>query len=219
MADLQKTMESLTLEQQQAIRAAFEEMGKLDRIQKYERFRRLNKFVRPHQILFVGSSLMEQFPIYELLLDRQLPWTIYNRGVGGSTSFDLMEHMEECVYELQPDYTEEGLISRYRRIIQDIRLHLPEARLFMLAYYPVNPAAAESNPGMKEALRVRLSDPAVIVYFRKPDTIWASASSSVRPKVISFIICSPAILPMAASWIRLASKWLAVSSGTAVTHP
>lgn len=170
MADLQKTMESLTPEQQQAIRAALEEMGKLDREQKYERFRHLNRFVRPHQILFVGSSMMEQFPIYELLLDRQLPWTIYNRGVGGSTSFDLMAHMDECVYELQPDYiyinigtndmnmpdyTEEGLIGRYRRIIRDIRLRLPEARLFMLAYYPVNPAVAENNPPMKEALQVR----------------------------------------------------------------
>ena len=170
MAGIHKAMESLAPEQQQAIRTAFEEMGKLNREEKYERFRHLNRFVRPHQILFVGSSLMEQFPIYELLLDRQLPWTIYNRGVGGSTSFDLMAHMDECIYELQPDYiyinigtndmnmpdyTEEGLISRYRRIIRDIRLHLPEARLFILAYYPVNPAAAENNPSMKEALRVR----------------------------------------------------------------
>ena len=170
MADLRKSPESLTPEQQQAVRAAFEEMGRLDRIQKYERFRRMNKFVRPHQILFVGSSLMEQFPIYELLLDRQLPWTIYNRGVGGSTSFDLMEHMDECVFELQPDYiyinigtndmnmpdyTEEGLIGRYRRILGEIRQRLPDAKLFLLAYYPVNPAVAENNPFMKEALRVR----------------------------------------------------------------
>lgn len=170
MADSRKSSESLTPGQQQAVRAAFEEMGRQDRIQKYERFRRLNKFVRPHQILFVGSSLMEQFPIYELLLDRQLPYVIYNRGVGGSTSFDLMEHMDECVYELQPDYiyinigtndmnmpdyTEEGLIGRYRRIIREIREHLPDAKLFLLAYYPVNPKVAENNPVIKEALRVR----------------------------------------------------------------
>ena len=170
MADLRKTLESLTPEQQKIIHAVFEEMGKMDREQKYERFRHLNRFVQPHQILFVGSSLMEQFPIYELLLDRQLPWTIYNRGVGGSTSFDLMEHMDECIYELQPDYiymnigtndmnmpdyTEEGLIGRYRQIIHGIREHLPDAKLFLLAYYPVNPVAAENNPAMKEALRVR----------------------------------------------------------------
>ena len=29
---------------------------------KVEQYRRLNKYVLPHQILFVGSSLMEQFP-------------------------------------------------------------------------------------------------------------------------------------------------------------
>ena len=170
MADLQKTMESLTPAQQQMIRAAFEEMGRLDRVQKYERFRHLNRFVRKHQILFVGSSLMEQFPIYELLLDRQLPYVIYNRGVGGSTTFELMEHMDECVYELEPediyinigtndmnmpDYSEDALIERYRTILTGIREHLPQAKIFMLAYYPVNPAVAENNPAMKEALRVR----------------------------------------------------------------
>ena len=32
--------------------------------------------------------------------------------------------------------------------------------------------------------------------------IFSSACFSVRPRVISLVICSPAILPMAASWIR-----------------
>ena len=47
----------------------------------------------------------------------------------------------------------------------------------------------------------------------------ASASSSVRPRVLSFMICSPAILPMAASWIRAASLLLAESLGEASTLP
>ena len=47
---------------------------------------------------------------------------------------------------------------------------------------------------------------AVVFYFKNPFTICASASSSVSPSVISLIICSPAILPMAASWIKAASK-------------
>ena len=38
-----------------------------------------------------------------------------------------------------------------------------------------------------------------ILYLRKPLIISSSACFSVRPKVISFISCSPAILPMAAS--------------------
>ena len=36
-------------------------------------------------------------------------------------------------------------------------------------------------------------------YFRKPLMICSSASASVRPRVISLMICSPAILPIAAS--------------------
>ena len=138
--------------------------------EKVERYRHLNKIVRPHQILFVGSSLMEQFPIYELLLDKQLPYTIYNRGIGGYTTPELLETLDVCCYDLQPDkifinigtndlnapdYTEEGLIARYREILENIKAHLPEAKIYMMAYYPVNPEVAENIPYMKEALKVR----------------------------------------------------------------
>ena len=43
------------------------------------------------------------------------------------------------------------------------------------------------------------------IYFKKPLIICSSASFSVRPRVINFINCSPAIFPIAASCIRLAS--------------
>ena len=54
---------------------------------------------------------------------------------------------------------------------------------------------------------------------KKPSTIFFSASSSVSPRVRSFTICSPAILPIAASWIREASISPANSSGAAFTLP
>ena len=47
--------------------------------------------------------------------------------------------------------------------------------------------------------------------------IFSSACSSVSPSVRSFRICSPAILPIAASWISAASTWEASSAGCAVT--
>lgn len=155
---------------QDEVTKLFEERYRAEKRGKAEGYRHLNRFVRPHQILFVGSSLMEQFPIYELLLDRQLPYTIYNRGIGGTTTHELLENMDACVYDLQPDYiyinigtndlnlpdyTEEGLIERYRQILRGIREHLPGSRLFLLAYYPVNPAVAKGNPWAEEALRVR----------------------------------------------------------------
>ena len=53
-------------------------------------------------------------------------------------------------------------------------------------------------------------------YLRNPFTICASASASVSPRVMSLTSCSPAILPMAASWISSASRSAAVISGTAL---
>ena len=135
-----------------------------------ERFNRLNQFVKPGQILFAGSSLMEQFPIYEFLQDFDLPLTIYNRGVGGYTTTELMENMEPCIYALKPahifmnigtndmnavDYTCEGMMENYRQILNGIRKNLPEAKLYMLAYYPVNPSAAKNYPVVQEILKIR----------------------------------------------------------------
>ena len=140
--------------------------------EKVERYRHLNMFVRPHQILFAGSSLMEQFPIYELLMDLQLPYTIYNRGIGGYTTQELLESMDVCIYDLQPDYiylnigtndlngpdySQDEMIARYRSIVEGIYEHLPGVNLNLLAYYPVNPGAAP-NQQMAEIFRWRTND-------------------------------------------------------------
>ena len=148
----------------------FEEMGKRDQADKLERYRRLNKMVRPGQILFAGSSLMEQFPIYELLLDRQLPYTIYNRGVGGFTTAQLREVLDVCVYDLQPrhiflnigtndlntpELSLEELRTRYEDILREILAHLPGVGITLMAYYPMNEEAAAANPWMAGILATR----------------------------------------------------------------
>lgn len=158
----------MTPEQQQALQKWAEEMGQRDKAQKVERYRRLNKFVKKGQILFVGSSLMEQFPVNELLMDLNLPLTVYNRGIGGFTTRELREVLDVCVWELEPrhifinigtndlnapDYELSGLLERYEDILRAIREHLPETGLTLLAYYPVNPETAD--PGMAQALRQR----------------------------------------------------------------
>lgn len=169
----EKIMETLNEDQQkqlqQALETASAERGGMEKQDKVERFRRLNQFIKPGQILFAGSSLMEQFPIYEFLQDFDLPLTIYNRGVGGYTTTELMEHMDACIYDLKPahifinigtndmntlDYTCEGLMENYRQILKGIREELPEAKLYLLAYYPVNPSAA-NDPVMQEVLKIR----------------------------------------------------------------
>lgn len=147
-----------------------EEMLQMQKRDKVERYRRLNQFVKPGQILFVGSSLMEQFPVNELLMDLDLPLAVYNRGVGGFTTQELREVLPACVYDVKPahifinigtndlngpEYTLSGLLERYEDILREIRAHLPEAKLTLLAYYPVNEEVGKKDPHMGEVFRFR----------------------------------------------------------------
>lgn len=161
------------LSEQQLMARFYAEQSARTKQDKLERFKRLNRYVRPGQVLFVGSSLMEQFPIHELAQGLGLPCMIYNRGVGGFTTQELLDAMDVCVYELRPahvfinigtndlngpDYRQEALIDRYARILRGIREHLPEAKLYLLAYYPVSTAVGGRLPYMKELLRHRTNE-------------------------------------------------------------
>lgn len=143
-----------------------------EKADKVERFRHLNRFVKKGQILFAGSSLMEQFPIYEFLQDFDLPYTIYNRGVGGFTTTEMMPVLKECVYDLAPkylflnigtndlngaDYSQDALMERYDAILNAIEEHVPGVQIFLLAYYPINPEVA-NNPWMKQVLKYRTNE-------------------------------------------------------------
>nr|WP_300818681.1 GDSL-type esterase/lipase family protein [uncultured Acetatifactor sp.] len=109
--------------------------------------------MRKGEILFTGSSLMEQFPIDELRMTEGIDAVIYNRGVGGFTTEDMLQHMEEMVFATEPrkifinigtndisrtDYRVEKLTENYGKIIAMIQRRLPEAEIYMMAYYPVN---------------------------------------------------------------------------------
>ena len=86
------------------IRQALEEQWQADKNRKVECFRRLNKYVRPGQILFAGSSLMEQFPVTEFAGELSLPLRVYNRGIGGFTTLELLEAMDACIYGVRPAF-------------------------------------------------------------------------------------------------------------------
>ena len=131
----------------------FKELMYREQQEKLERFRVLNRNVRKGEILFTGSSLMEQFPINELLMTNGMDQVIYNRGIGGFTTTDMLEYMEEMVFGTEPsrifinigtndigspDYRLEALMERYEEIISRIRERLPVAEITMMAYYPVN---------------------------------------------------------------------------------
>ena len=135
---------------------------------KIENYRILNQTVRKNEILFVGSSLMEMFPIEEFIKEQNLPLIAYNRGVGGYKTEDLLKVLDVCVYELSPrrifinigtnDLSDasisiEEMIDNYDQILLNIKSKLPNVELYLMAYYPVNYEAATEE--MKACLRIR----------------------------------------------------------------
>lgn len=124
-----------------------------EREEKAERYRILNRLAIKGETLFTGSSLMEQFPVQELLMNNGMRQIIYNRGISGFTTDDMLEYMEEMVFGTEPSrifinigtndiagpgYRQERLIENYRKILRLIKERLPEAEIWIMAYYPVN---------------------------------------------------------------------------------
>ncbi len=150
-----------------------DDLFKREKNDKLERYRHLNKFVKKGQILFTGSSLMEQFPINEIAMTNGIDAIIYNRGIGGYTIPEMLDAMDEQIFALEPskifinigtndisreDETIEMLIDDYRKVLLQIKERLPKAKVYMMAYYPVNVSVAENQPwqGAKRAAELRL---------------------------------------------------------------
>ncbi len=128
-----------------------EQMGKVIK------YRILNTMVKEGQILFTGSSLMEQFPINELQMDFDINKIIYNRGIGGFTTDDMLQCMDEQILGVRPskifinigtndisnpaeDFNVllDNMIKNYRSILTTIKEELPQTIVYMMAFYPVN---------------------------------------------------------------------------------
>lgn len=134
-----------------------------------EKYHYLNQYAVKNAILFTGSSLMEHFPINELVMSKNNSKIIYNRGVGGFTTEDFLKNMETLIFDLSPSrifinigtndisdlsYTLDNLLKNYRCILTQIQSRLPDANIYIMAYYPVNetilmPDAAPNDEWVK----------------------------------------------------------------------
>lgn len=135
---------------------------------KIENYRNQNKSVKYGQVVFTGSSLMEMFPVNKLLEENGDKTIIYNRGVGGFISSELLEVIDVCAVDLKPSkvfinigtndlswssITVEQLMDNYDKIITAIEASVPDVIIYLMAYYPVNDEAADES--MKECLKIR----------------------------------------------------------------
>ncbi len=145
-----------------------------------ERYRTLNRNALKGQIVFAGSSLMEQFPIERFAAQDTLPFAVYNRGISGILTQELFEHIDVCILDLAPqklfinigtndfnvaETTVEMLTERYARILDVVKERLPACRLYMMAYYPVNaamaPEAAQQRMKIRTNHKLRLANAAL----------------------------------------------------------
>ena len=111
-----------------------------------------NQTAKKGQILFVGSSLMEIFPIDKLQQNLGLDKVIYNRGVRATTTADLLNHMDTLIFDLAPckifvnigsndigfDVPEDVFLTNYDEILHQIKEKLPDTAVYVMAYYPIN---------------------------------------------------------------------------------
>ena len=148
------------------------ETWRLEKEQMVKDFHVWNKDAIKGQTVFTGSSLMEMFPIEKWVkkLGPNAP-IVYNRGVGGYRTTDLLPILDACVFELKPrkvfinigtnDLSDgniplEAVMSNYDRIITQIEEKLPGVIIYMMAYYPINYEAATEE--MKPCLLVRTNE-------------------------------------------------------------
>ena len=123
--------------------------AKMDR-EKLRKYRELNAVAPKGQTVCAGSSLMENFPINELLMNMGSAKKVYNRGMSAYT-IDQYAGVLDIVLDLEPSKlfinigsndlsipgdTIGNMISKYRGLIQRIQAQLPECKIIMLAFYP-----------------------------------------------------------------------------------
>ena len=82
-----------------ALKELTSSFGVVIRKQRLDAFGTFNRLAQPNGIVLVGDSIIEGFPIHELYRG---PLLVYNRGISGDTSRDVLNRLEESVYALRP---------------------------------------------------------------------------------------------------------------------
>lgn len=124
--------------------------------QRVRAFRELNPKAQKHQVVFVGDSITQDYPLSEHFPER----VTYNRGIGGDTTVGLSRRLEESVFALEPETvvlligtndlallhsTPEEVVSRIGAILAVIRARLPQTRILLESVYPVRPDAGQTT--------------------------------------------------------------------------
>ncbi|WP_239616551.1 GDSL-type esterase/lipase family protein [Cohnella mopanensis] len=117
--------------------------------QRLATFFGLNPIAKKHGIVFIGDSITEGFSIHEMLDCKK---AMYNRGVGGYKTENVLANLKHLVYDLEPERVflligtndlgegnePEEIVSRIEEIISSIQTTIPDIHIFVQSVYPVN---------------------------------------------------------------------------------
>lgn len=129
---------------------------------KVRTYQDMNEIAQKGQIVMVGSSLMEFFPINEYCMSLGVDKVVYNRGISGTVTDECLAELDALIFDLEPskvfinigtndinersdgEYWQDHLLKNYEEILRQIKERLPETKVYVMAYYPVNPEVAAS---------------------------------------------------------------------------
>lgn len=136
-------------------------------------YKTLNRLAKKGGVLFTGSSLMEQFPVAEMAVSAGIPGPVYNRGIGGTTTDDFLREIDTVLLDLEPskvfinigtnDMTDrvygdkwmDHLTQNYETILKTAKERIPGAKIYCMAYYPVNHHLPDANEWTRGMLKDR----------------------------------------------------------------
>lgn len=116
--------------------------------------------------VFLGDSITDWYPIEELYED--MP--IVNSGKAGYKTQDILEEMDELVYQYNPtkvviligtndlnnDVPEDKMLENIEKIIKDIKKNRKKAKLYVQSIYPIN--NSDNNKINKDTVGVRTNE-------------------------------------------------------------
>ncbi len=128
---------------------------------RFETLRQLNRTALHGQIVLAGSSLCEGFPVNEMLINRGIGTVVYNRGISGDTIAGYSARFDDCVLAIEPKklFINIGtndlngpepdiplLIAGYEKVLTHAMEKLPDMKVYVLSYYPINEKKHYSMP-------------------------------------------------------------------------
>lgn len=116
--------------------------------------------------VFLGDSITDWYPIEELYED--MP--IVNSGKAGYKTQDILEEMDELVYQYNPtkvviligtndlnnDVPEDKMLENIKKIIKDIKKNRKKAKLYVQSIYPIN--NSDNDKINKDTVGVRTNE-------------------------------------------------------------